>query len=59
MGVEALLWIACCNQKTKIGRIFKILNAICIKINFNGGQFHREISKFSYFNNLQVILKIV
>ena len=27
------------------------------KINLNGGQFYKEISKFDYFNNLQSILK--
>ena len=29
------------------------------KYNLNGGEFHREISKFGFFNNLQIILNIV
>ena len=36
---------------------FKMLFAS--KQNLSGGQFFGEISKFSYFNNLQIILKIV
>ena len=29
------------------------------KLNFNMGQFCRELSNFGYFNNLQIILKSV
>ena len=36
---------------------FKLLSAI--KLNFNGGQFCREMSNFGNFNNLRIILKRV
>ena len=37
------------------------LNAICmnIKCKWGGGQLCREISKFGYYNNLQITIKIV
>ena len=35
---------------------FKILFAL--KFNLNGGHFQRDISKFGYFKNLQIIFKI-
>ena len=39
---------------------FEILNAAKLKLNGGGGAiFHREMSKFAYFNSLRIILKIV
>ena len=36
---------------------FKILFAL--KFNLNGGHFQRDISKFGYFKNLQIIFKLL
>ena len=50
----------CLHQsKSQKGPIFKIQVVLTSKLNLNGDQFSREISKFDYLNNLQIILKEV
>ena len=46
------------SKSAKNGTHNKIQAAILIKINFNGAQFIKEISKLGYFNNFPKILKI-
>ena len=40
------------NQKSKNGQIKINQVLICLKINFNGGRFYKEISNIGYFKKL-------
>ena len=40
------------NKLAKNGPILKFQMLIALKCNLNGGQFHKELSKFGYFDNL-------
>ena len=41
----------------KMAQFSKFEKPLALKQNFNGGQFHRETSKFGYFNNLLMKLR--
>ena len=44
-------------KKPKMSRFLKVTLLLTLKIKFYGGKFWRKVLKFSYLNNLQIILK--